>query len=256
MTVKQEQSMNTEIVAQADSAVHLVRYEAARQALKEAHSFDEVKAIRDKTQALAMYARQARDTEMARWVSDIKIRAERKCGEMLKATAQSGERETTGKGGRDKRQILTRCKDLSKPTIADFGIGYIESSRYQKLAAIPEEVFESALEESAKKKGVPTTAGVMRISQELDKVLREGAAMAADMKEHSRKCQARNAKDPLFQGVKTWTPLLAAIDGCVTAINRMLQADTMWPCPQEKLDELDRNWTTISAFIAQYGCPK
>ena len=248
--------MSTDIVAQEDNAVRLVRYEAARQALKEAHSFDEVKAIRDKTQALAMYARQARDTEMARWVSDIKIRAERKCGEMLKATAASGERATKSDRGRPKEKTSHDATTLLAPTLTEFGIKRDMSARYQKLADIPEETFESALEESAKKKGVPTTAGVMRIAQELDKVLREGAAMAADMKEHSRQCQARNAKDPLFQGVKTWSPLLAAINGCMAAINRMLQADTMWPCPQEKLDELDRNWTTISAFIAQYGCPK
>ncbi len=75
-----------------------------------------------------------------RWVSDIKIRAERKCGEMLKATAQGGER------------VVGRCdaKKFHDGTsksieLIDIGIGKKQSHRYQKLATIPEEVFESAL---------------------------------------------------------------------------------------------------------------
>lgn len=81
--------------------------------------------------------------KMARWVSDIKIRAERKCGEMLKATAKSGER---ARAGGNRGSIVTRCNNGNKPTLTDIGIERINAYRYQKLADIPEEVFESALE--------------------------------------------------------------------------------------------------------------
>ncbi len=70
----------------------LIRYEAARAALAAAHRVDEVKTIRDKAQAMAAYAKQARDTQMVQWATEIKVRAERRCGELLRDTAARGER--------------------------------------------------------------------------------------------------------------------------------------------------------------------
>ncbi len=60
----------------------LIKYEAARYALQQAVSIDDVKDIRDKAAALCEYARQANDTTLLDLVSALEVRAERKVGEM------------------------------------------------------------------------------------------------------------------------------------------------------------------------------
>lgn len=62
----------------------LIYLNQARQALALAKSIDEVKNIRDKAEALRAYAKQAgMGLEMQNECAEIKLRAERRAGEML-----------------------------------------------------------------------------------------------------------------------------------------------------------------------------
>ncbi len=71
------------------------------------------------------------------------MRAERRCGELLRVSAESGERATRG-GDRDSN---VASPDIRKePTLSDLGLTRDQSSRYQKLAAMPEEHFEAAVD--------------------------------------------------------------------------------------------------------------
>ena len=115
----------------------LVRYEQACRALAEAKSVDEVKGLRDKAIAMSAYARQAKNRELEFDAVEIRVRAERRLGEMLSSEKDAG-RLGPGqppKNGLDK-------KPFSRIQLANFGIDKNLSFRSQKLAGIPDDRFE------------------------------------------------------------------------------------------------------------------
>ena len=141
---------------------NLVKYNAARTALAEAHAIDEVKGIRDKAEAMAAYARQAKDTEMIQWVTEIKVRAERRAGQMLAEMPKAiGMRVSGGTTGGP--TMLPPVKDWK--TLSDLGITKNESSRWQKLARVPEGQFEHAVAAAKEIAGEVTTAAMLRAAK-------------------------------------------------------------------------------------------
>lgn len=132
------------------TATALVKYEAARAALQAAHDVDEVKDIRDKAQAMAAYAKQAKDTKLVEWASEIKVRAERRAGELLsKIDRKNGDKGAEG--------IRSTLEQIEVPVVT--------AHRWQKIAAIPEEKFEKAIAETKESAGVVTTAAVLRAAK-------------------------------------------------------------------------------------------
>jgi hypothetical protein len=147
----------------------LVRYEAARTALAECQRIDEVKDIRDKAEAMAAYARQAKDTELIQYATEIKVRAERRAGEMLAQSAERGER--AGKSDAGRRSANERWGSKSDaptsypPTLGDMGITKDQSSRWQSLAGMSDEHFETAVATAKDTAGQVTTAFMLREAQ-------------------------------------------------------------------------------------------
>ena len=78
----------------------LTRYDAACRAVAEAHRIDEVKDIRDKAVALAVYAKQAKDGELIAHATAIRKRAERRLGELMEDDRKAGK---LAKGGGGKK---------------------------------------------------------------------------------------------------------------------------------------------------------
>lgn len=145
----------------------LARYDAARTALQIASSVDEVKDIRDKAEAMAAYARQAQDTDLIKWATEIKVRAERKAGQMLaempKATGTKAQLAGRSSGG----HIVVPPENAAK-TLSEIGVTKNESSRWQKLAAVPDEQFEQAVIAAKEVAGEVTTAAMLRAAKAVD----------------------------------------------------------------------------------------
>jgi hypothetical protein len=140
----------------------LVKYEAARTALAECQRIDEVKDIRDKAEAMAAYARQAKDTELIQYATEIKVRAERKAGELLRDAAARGERFPAG--GPRAKQAESQA-DTRPATLAEIGVSNTQSSRWQSLASMSEAHFETAVATAKDTAGEVTTAFMLREAQ-------------------------------------------------------------------------------------------
>lgn len=153
----------------------LVRYEQARSALAACRTVDEVKDIRDKAEAMACYARQAKDTELIQWATEIKVRAERQAGAMLSAAKDRGERAPTGRPP----------KESQAATLSDLGIHRVEASRWQSLASMTDEHFETAVATAKDTAGQVTTAFMLREARGIKAMPKKGAkadAMRAELK--------------------------------------------------------------------------
>ncbi len=140
----------------------LVRYDAARRALAAAHRVDEVKSIRDKAEAVRVYAKQAGDFELQNQAAEIRIRAERRAGELLVDMQTSGQRQAKERG---------RPKKVSSPTtLPKLGITRDQSSKWQRLAKmIDDATFDKALAQAKEKNSELTTAALLREIKEIVK---------------------------------------------------------------------------------------
>jgi hypothetical protein len=154
----------------------LVPYDRMCKAIAECKRVDHAKDIKDKARALEIYHHQIQNTEAERACAQIRLRAERKMGALLREMKDTGERDA-GRGG--KRKPVTgksKLKDISRSdaptvkttqaqapsTLRDLGLTRDQSSQYQKLADIPEQEFEKALSDPTV---MPSTEGIINRSK-------------------------------------------------------------------------------------------
>jgi hypothetical protein len=110
---------------------------------------DEVKDIRDNARAIEMCARQAQNSEAEERAREIRLRAERRCGQMLTEVQRVPGRRTDLTPSPDgKRSFAEECEHNC--------ISPKQAENWQKLAAVPEETFEQALTEPNE-----STAGII-----------------------------------------------------------------------------------------------
>ncbi len=129
----------------------------ATKALAEAKDLSEVKLIRDKAVAVQQYARAAKLGLAAQnHAAELKLRAERKAGEMLSKMRDDGERATP--------QTSLR----SATTLPSLGIEKTQAHRWQTVAKVPAKDFEKHVAETKKSTRELTTSGVLKLAKKIE----------------------------------------------------------------------------------------
>lgn len=143
----------------------LAKLSAATYALAEAKTLDEVKHIIDIAEAARTYARAAKlGLEAANHAAEVKLRAERKAGELLQQLERGhGNRFTVedssleySTNGSEYRTVLT-----------DSDIAQTTAHRWQTVAQVPDEVFEEHVAEVKQEQRELTSAGLLRLASEI-----------------------------------------------------------------------------------------
>jgi DDE family transposase len=95
------------------------------------------------------YARQAKDSELIDLATEIRLRAGRRAGELLREMAEWGER----------RGRHNETSSAKEPVLADLGVTKKQSHNWQKLAALDDDVFEKRVADA---KRTPSVSSFMR----------------------------------------------------------------------------------------------
>ena len=142
-------------MAEHASLVHL---DKARRELALMESVQDVKEIRDTAEAYRIRIKQAKaGLELQNKAAEIKFRAERRAGELLRGMDRAGR-------GRPQ-------KTSDDTTLSDLGISRDQSYRWQSIASIPEEDFEEEIKRGvAEEKELTST----KMLQTAKRILRRG----------------------------------------------------------------------------------
>jgi hypothetical protein len=110
-------------------------YERAKEALAECSAIDECQQWADKAQALASYAKQAKDDGLRKLADRIQARAIRRCGELLKTFDGKGNNQHGNGSGTTQREAAN-----------DAGLSHRQKVTAVRVANVPAEDFEAAVE--------------------------------------------------------------------------------------------------------------
>lgn len=115
-------------------------YVAAKTALAECSRIDECQEWANKAEALASYAKQAKDETLRKHAERIQARAIRRCGELLKKIEPS-------KGGRPANETREGVRPSSRGDVASSaGLSVHQRKTALRVASVPEQRFEGLIE--------------------------------------------------------------------------------------------------------------
>ena len=153
--------------ATEEGAQQVALLDRAQQAIARAESVDEVKDIRDRAEAARKYAESASlGLEAQNHAAEVKLRAERKAGELI------GQLQLHGGNRSD--------ETIERVTLDELGVSKDQSSRWQLIASLPDESFDQHIQETKQAATELTTTSVLKLARQLAPPRKRKKARAVD----------------------------------------------------------------------------
>lgn len=136
----------------------LMLIDKARAALAQAENLADIGAVREIAERARRYASAAKLGRAAEnHAARLRLEAERKAGALLaESEKQAGARTPT-----ESRSVTPRLQDL--------GVTKKQSSDWQRMAKVPEPIFEAHVEQAQRKGEALTTAGVVQVARQIER---------------------------------------------------------------------------------------
>jgi len=130
---------------------------------------------------LQEYARQSQNYELEKQAFEIRKRAERKAGELLKWMEKEGKRRKQGGDTTGKKSKITRGNVAQEPkTLNALGITPRQSMDWQKLADVPEQIFEEAIAKATEGQRPEPNVINLAVKQTKSRVVRKAPVAATE----------------------------------------------------------------------------
>ena len=150
--------------------ITLKKIEQSKLAIREVKTLDEIKKVVDQTEALKAYAKSAQlSAEIQADIAEINVRATRRLGEI------SATLERAKPGAKPKELCPADGHNSKTKTLESIGITRQRASEAEKLAEVPEEMFEAKITE-AKEIGEKITKSLFDEVQEKQRRIEFGRA--------------------------------------------------------------------------------
>jgi hypothetical protein len=136
----------------------IVKLDQATRMLAEISTVDDAIDLIKVAEAGRVYARQVElGLEAQNHAAEIKLRAQRKAGELLDSMEKN-------KGAATRYHLYTALP----PTLDEMGVSKVQSSQWQQIADIPDVDFEDYIEQTKEKADELTTAGIVREAKRIN----------------------------------------------------------------------------------------
>lgn len=167
----------------------LIRYDAMVLAIAECHRIDEIKQIHNQAAAFEAASRIAMNTDAERQAVEIRIRAERRAGELMREM-----QKTPPEKAAKKSPATAAGESEYRQSIKSAGIPERTAQRWQNLAEVPKARFEAHLSQDEK----PSTRAIIDSIKTKPRMSEEALWLWGRLRDFERKGMIDCDPEPLI----------------------------------------------------------